>query len=122
MAEAASKDADDDTRTQENRKSQLVQVFSDRQAETFTRHATRQRETAEHHRAELVGLNAAVANLGAEVARLEVEARNPQPDPEAQQAYDIEFESVQVASRRVEELRAGLAPPSSRYFSPKLTR
>ena len=117
MAEAASKDADDDTRTQENRKSQLVQVFSDRQAETFTRHATRQRETAEHHRAELVGLNAAVANLGAEVARLEVEARNPQPDPEAQQAYDIEFESVQVASRRVEELRAGLAP-----LEQKLTR
>ena len=117
MDAAARKDADDDIRFQENRKSTLVQEFSNRQADTFTRHSGQQRELAEQHRAELVQLNATVAQHGVEVAKLEVEKRNPQPDPEAQQAYDIEFEAVQEASRRVEELRAGLVP-----LEQKLTR
>ena len=110
MDEAAREDADDDTRALETRKSTLVQEFSVQQADTFTRHADQQREIAERHRAELTGLNAAVANQGAEVAKLEVEARNPQPDQEAQQTYDIGLEAVQEASHRVEELRAGLTP------------
>lgn len=110
MDEAAREDANDDTRAHETRKSTLVQEFSVRQADTFTRHADQQREIAERHRAELAGLNAVSANQGAEVAKFEVEARNPQPDLEAQQTYDIGLEAVQEASLQVEELRVGLTP------------
>ena len=114
---AARKDADDETRQLETRKSGLVQEFSNRQAATFTRHAERQREVSERHRIELSGMNTSVANLRAEEAKQEVEARNPQPAPEAQQAYDLEFEAVQEAMRRVEALRDGLEP-----LERKLTR
>lgn len=117
MDAAARKDADDDTRQLETRKSGLVQEFSNRQAATFTRHAERQRQVSERHRSELAGMNTSVANLRAEEATQEVEARNPQPDPEAQQAYDLEFEAVQEAMRRVEALRDGLEP-----LERKLTR
>lgn len=110
MDAAARKDADDDTRQLETRKSSLVQDFSNRQAAIYSRHAEHQRQVAERHRTELAGLNANVATLGAEAAKLEVEARNPQPDPEAQQAYDLELESVQEAMRRIDELRGGLEP------------
>ena len=110
MDAAARKDADDDTRQLEARKSALVQDYSGRQATIFSRHAEHQRQIAERHRSELAGLNTNVATLGAEAARLEVEARNPQPDPEAQQAYDLELEAVQEAMRRIDELRGGLEP------------
>lgn len=110
MDAAARKDADDDTRQLVTRKSRLVQEFSTHQAATFTRHAERQREVSERHRSELAGMNTSVANLRAEEAKLEVESRNPQPAPEAQQAYDLELEAVQEAMRRVEALRGGLEP------------
>ena len=110
MDAAARKDADDDTRQLDTRKSGLVQDFSSRQAAIYSRHAEHQRQVANRHRSELAGLNANVATLGAEAAKLEVEARNPQPDPEAQQAYDLELEAVQEAMRRIDELRGGLEP------------
>ena len=110
MDAAARKDADDDTRQLEARKSALVQDYSGRQATIFSRHAEHQPQIADRHRSELAGLNTNVATLGAEAARLEVEARNPQPDPEAQQAYDLELEAVQEAMRRIDELRGGLEP------------
>lgn len=72
------------------------QDFSNRQATIFSRHAENRRQVSDRHRTELAGLNTNVANLGAEVAKLEVEARNPQPEPEYQQAYDLEFEAVQA--------------------------
>ena len=99
MDAAVRKDADDDTRQLETRKSELVQEFSNRQATIFSRQVEHQRQVSERHRTELAGLNSNAANLGAEVAKLEVEARNPQPDPEVQQAYDLEFETVQEAMR-----------------------
>ena len=110
MDAAARKDADDDTRQLETRKSELVQEFSNRQATIFSRQVEHQRQVSERHRTDLAGLNSNAANLGAEVAKLEVEARNPQPDPEVQQAYDLEFETVQEAMGRIEELRGGLEP------------
>lgn len=110
MDAAARKDTDDDTRQLESHKSSLVQDFSTRQAAIYIRHAEHQRQVAGRHRTEMAGLNANAATLGAEVAKLEVEARNPQPDPEAQQAYDLELETVQEAMRRIDELRGGLEP------------
>ena len=110
MDAAARKDADDDTRQLEARKSGLVLDFSNHQAAIYSRHAEHQRQVADRHRAELAGLNSNVATLGAEAAKLEVEARNPQPDPEAQQAYDLELEAAQEAMRRIDDLRGGLEP------------
>lgn len=110
MDAAARKDADDDTRQLESRKSDLVQYFSSRQATVYSRHAANQRQLSERHRAELVGLNANVATFGAEEAKLGVEAKNPQPAPEIQQAYELAFEAVQEAIRRIEELRGELEP------------
>lgn len=110
MDAAARKDADDDTRQLETRKSGLVQDFSNRQAAVYSRHAENQRQVSDRHRTELAGLNANVATFGAEEAKLGVEASNPQPDPEAQQAYDLEFAAVQEAMRRIDELRDGLEP------------
>ncbi len=110
MDAAARKDADDDTRQLETRKSGLVQDFSNRQAAVYSRHTENQRQVSDRHRTELAGLNANVAIFGAEEAKLGVEARNPQPDPEAQQAYDLEFAAVQEAMRRIDELREGLEP------------
>lgn len=110
MDAAARKDADDDTRQLETRKSGLVQDFSNRQAAIYSRHAEHQRQVSDRHRTELAGLNTTVATLGADVAKLEVEARNPQPDPEVQQAYDLELEAVQEAMRRIDDLRGGLEP------------
>ena len=110
MDTTSRKDADDDTRQLETRKSGLVQDFSNRQAAVYTRHAENQRQVSDRHRTELAGLNANVATFGAEEAKLGVEARNPQPDPEAQQAYDLEFEAIQEAMRRIDELRGELEP------------
>ncbi|MDD2991843.1 MAG: ATP-binding protein [Zoogloea sp.] len=110
MDAGARKDADDDTRQLEARKSGLVQDFSNRQAAIYSRHAENQRQVSDRQRTELAGLNSNVANLGADVAKLEVEARNPQPDPECQQAYDLEFEAGQEAMRRIDELRGSLEP------------
>ena len=103
-------DADQNTRQLETRKTGLVQGFASKQAEMFGRHTEQQKSVTTRHRDELASLNANAETIGVERARLETVAKHPAPDPEAQQAYDLELEAAQEAGRRVDTLRVGLEP------------
>lgn len=110
MTADARSDAYVATRAIEQERTEALQSFNTRQADTYSRHAAALKALDAQQQAERHVTQQAVGQCREDFARQTAEAKNPAADPEIQQAFDLDTDAFREASNHVDTVRNGIEP------------